>query len=183
MDSEFFCVFTERHRVPSLFDCIKPPCHVAASGESLCNICRRAEPDEEGGAGANRLNKLLPEQAPTQQAKSRREPAKKGWSVATRREQAPLLTTLGAVLLAKRTTERSGGRGAVKRNKRGRRVRFALVALRIPRATFLETSFFIKAGACFFLLWGYYDTPTKGHSATNPKKIFLLSPLGRSAIC
>jgi len=63
---EFFCVFTERHRVPSLFDCIKPPCHVAASGESLCNICRRAEPDEEGGAGANRLNKLLPEQASTQ---------------------------------------------------------------------------------------------------------------------
>ena len=63
MEEEFFCVFTERHRVPSLFDCIKPPCHVAASGESLCNICRRAEPDEEGGAGANRLNKLLPEQA------------------------------------------------------------------------------------------------------------------------
>lgn len=63
VDDEFFCVFTERHRVPSLFDCIKPPCHEAVSGESLCNICSHAEPDEEGGAEANRLNKLLPEQA------------------------------------------------------------------------------------------------------------------------
>jgi len=63
MEEEFFCVFTERHGVPSLFDCIKPPCYVAASGESLCNICRRAEPAEGGEAGANRLNELLPEQA------------------------------------------------------------------------------------------------------------------------
>lgn len=63
MEEEFFCVFTERHGVPSLFDCIKPPCYVAASGESLCNICSHAKPDEEGEAVANRLNELLPEQA------------------------------------------------------------------------------------------------------------------------
>ena len=35
MNDGFFCVFTERYGVPSLFDCIKPPCHVASSGEGF----------------------------------------------------------------------------------------------------------------------------------------------------
>lgn len=42
MYDEFFCVFTERHRVPSLFDCVHIPvqvssCEPAAERESAAN--------------------------------------------------------------------------------------------------------------------------------------------------
>lgn len=68
MGEEFFCVFTERYRVPSLFDCIKPPCHVAASGEGF--LAAWSKGSGGASAGAEQANQSeppektpLPEQA------------------------------------------------------------------------------------------------------------------------
>lgn len=33
MDEEFYCVFTERHRVPSLFDCVRIPIQTSSIDE------------------------------------------------------------------------------------------------------------------------------------------------------
>lgn len=68
MDEEFFCVFTERGRVPSLFDCIKPPCYVAARGEGF--LAAWSKGSGGAGEGAEQANQSepprkipLPEQA------------------------------------------------------------------------------------------------------------------------
>lgn len=66
---EFFCVFTERQRVPSLFDCVHIPVSEAARGEGFL----AAWSGESGGAsvGAEQAKQSeppektpLPEQAP-----------------------------------------------------------------------------------------------------------------------
>ena len=41
MENEFYCVFTERQGVPSLFDCIKPPCYMAATAGGIFVLGRR----------------------------------------------------------------------------------------------------------------------------------------------
>lgn len=68
MESEFFCVFTERGRVPSLFDCVHIPVTEVARGEGFL----AAWSSGRGGAseGAERAKQSepprkipLPEQA------------------------------------------------------------------------------------------------------------------------
>ena len=56
MEEEFFCVYTERNRVLSLYDCIRMPSYVAATGgEDEC-VRRRAEPAKGGGAAPSTGN-------------------------------------------------------------------------------------------------------------------------------